>query len=78
MRALALPALALAAACGGRAVADDTAGELPRPPRPEGCAAVAEGEDLQARLDAADDGDALCLAPGRYPGTVVVRRAVTV
>ena len=39
--------------------------------------AVEEGEDLQARLDAAADGDALCLAPGRYPGTVVVRHAVT-
>ena len=78
MRALALPALALAAAaCGGRAVADDAAGDLPRPPRPEACAPVAEGEDLQARLDAAADGDALCLAPGRYPGTVVVRHAVT-
>jgi nitrous oxidase accessory protein len=77
VRTLALPALVVAAACGGRAVADDAAGELPRPARPEACAPVAEGEDLQARLDAAGDGDALCLAPGRYPGTVVMRHAVT-
>jgi nitrous oxidase accessory protein len=66
------------AACGARAATDATALEVARPPRPARCVALGPGDDVQARLDAAVDGDALCLAPGRYPGPLTVRRAVTV
>ena len=74
----ALVLLAPTASCGARAVADDADDVDPTAPaRPDGCVGVVPGEDLQARLDAAADGAALCLAPGRYPGPVHVRHAVT-
>jgi nitrous oxidase accessory protein len=47
------------------------------PPRPEPCRAVAPGVDLQTALDAASDGDTLCLAPGSYAGAITIARGIT-
>jgi len=47
------------------------------PPRPERCTPLEAGADLQARLDAAGPGGALCLAPGRYPGPVALPARAT-
>ena len=76
-----LPALvALAWAASGCAPPSDAApsgSRRPRVARPEGCRAVAAGTPLQPLVDAAAAGQALCLAPGRHAGPVVVRAAVT-
>jgi nitrous oxidase accessory protein len=77
--ALALAALAgVGGGCSAPCRADRTELAAQVPARPEGCREVALGADLQAAVDAAADGEALCLAPGRYQGPLVVRRAVTV
>jgi nitrous oxidase accessory protein len=54
-------------------------GSIPdvRPSRPEPCRAVTAAIDLQAALDAASDGDTLCLAPGTYAGPILIARGVT-
>src|SRR6185503_6915757 len=49
----------------------------PAPARPATCVSVAAGESLQAALDAAGEGAALCLEPGAHAGPVALRRAVT-
>ena len=80
MRAL-LAALALAAACAAppaerpaaRGVAATSA-----PPRPADCIDVPAGAALQAAVDGAPDGGALCLAPGDHTGPLVVHRRVTI
>lgn len=46
------------------------------PGRPAGCLAAPAGTALQPLLDAAPDGAAICLEPGRYPGNLVVARAL--
>lgn len=45
-------------------------------PRPAGCREVAVGEDVQRAIDEVGDG-AVCLAPGRHDGPVVLSRGVT-
>ncbi len=47
------------------------------PPRPEPCRAITPGVGLQTALDAASDGDNLCLAPGSYAGPITVAHGVT-
>jgi nitrous oxidase accessory protein len=47
------------------------------PERPPGCLAATPDAPLQPRLDAAANGAAICLAPGRYPGALVVGRPLT-
>jgi nitrous oxidase accessory protein len=47
------------------------------PPRPSPCQEVAAGAGLQAQLDAAAPGSALCLAPGEHTGPLVVSRPVS-
>jgi len=49
---------------------DAPAPALAAPPRPADCHEIAAGASLQAALDAAPPGTALCLAPGRYGGPV--------
>lgn len=46
-------------------------------PRPPGCRVVRAAEPLQARIDAASPGEALCLEPGRFPGPVRLGRGQT-
>ena len=48
------------------------------PRRPEPCRAIVPETNLQAILDAASDGDTLCLAPGTYAGPVTIARGITV
>jgi nitrous oxidase accessory protein len=48
-----------------------------RPPRPGACHELAAGSSLQPALDAAAPGDALCLAPGEYPGPLRIGPGVT-
>lgn len=72
---------ALAGAVGGCSApcaADDDLRAAATVTRPTGCREVTAGASLQAALDAADDGDALCLGPGRHAGPVLVGRRVTV
>jgi nitrous oxidase accessory protein len=65
------PALAcLALGLGGAAAAGETAA------RPAGCRDVPPGADLQALIDAAAEGEALCLAPGRYAGPLRIGHRV--
>jgi nitrous oxidase accessory protein len=47
------------------------------PPRPDGCREVAAGAALQAALDSAPEGAALCLAPGLHAGPVRLTRRAT-
>lgn len=49
-----------------------------RPPRPDRCRPVEAPDALAAALATAADGDALCLAPGDYPGPLTIARTVTV
>jgi len=46
------------------------------PPRPPACAQVAPGADLAAVVEAAADGDALCLAAGEHLGPIVIRHRI--
>lgn len=48
------------------------------PPRPVGCREVGPGDGLRAAVAAAAPGDALCLAPGRHAGPVVVKVPLTI
>ncbi|MBK7973153.1 MAG: nitrous oxide reductase family maturation protein NosD [Deltaproteobacteria bacterium] len=48
-----------------------------QPPRPERCEEATPGVPLQSQIDALPDGTALCLPPGRYPGTVTVSHPIT-
>jgi nitrous oxidase accessory protein len=47
------------------------------PARPQPCHDVAPGTALQAALDAAQPGEALCLAAGDYAGPLVVAKRIT-
>ena len=66
----------IASGCAGPAVgATDPA---PAPGRPVACRDLTAAIGLQAEVDAAVDGEALCLAPGRYAGPLTVARSITV
>jgi nitrous oxidase accessory protein len=74
-------AVALAAAAGacsgpgaGGPAIDRVGGVVDRP---DGCREVAAGADLAAAIRDAAPGDALCLAPGRYRGPLVLDRPLT-
>jgi len=79
MRWRALPAaLALGVlACASPEAPPQAAGSpaAGQPPRPVDCREVRGGE-LQAALDAAPDGAALCLAPGSFAGPVTLARGL--
>jgi nitrous oxidase accessory protein len=51
---------------------------LPPPLRPGDCLPVAAGTDLQATVDSAEDGMALCLEPGSYYGPLTVTKSVEI
>ncbi len=46
-------------------------------PRPAGCVSVDEGADLQARIDATNEGQTLCLDPGSFSGPITVSKQIT-
>jgi len=48
------------------------------PSRPSGCVSVVAGADLQAMIDGAEDGTALCLEAGSYHGPLTVPKRVTI
>jgi nitrous oxidase accessory protein len=82
MRALAATAITLGLALGGAAcstpcAADGGGWQPARAPRPDACREVRAGDDVQAALDAAAPGDALCLADGRHRGPLAVRTRLT-
>lgn len=47
------------------------------PEIPEDCREVGPGDDLQAQIDAAEPGAALCLQPGRYEGKILIQKPLT-
>lgn len=78
-RGAGLVAVALyATGCASEPVPSLDAPPLPAPPsRPADCRTVPQGAALQAAVDAASAGEALCLAPGRYDGPLTLDKAVT-
>lgn len=73
-----LTALAgVAPGCSAPCSAAGTDFQARTPDRPSECRTLATGAALQAAVDATPDGGALCLAPGRYVGPVVVSRKLT-
>jgi nitrous oxidase accessory protein len=46
------------------------------PPRPSPCREAAPGTDLQAAIDDAPDGSALCLAASTYAGPITIRHGI--
>lgn len=48
------------------------------PPEPNDCSTVAAGANLQAIVDAAEDGTALCLEPGSYDGPLTVTKSLKI
>lgn len=69
-----LATVVLAACTNGYAKVDR--GVAPPPPPPD-CDVVAAGADLTAALAAAEDGDAICLAPGEHLGPMRIDRRIT-
>ena len=51
---------------------------LAAPPRPHDCATVAAGANLQAEVEGAEEGAALCLEPGSYSGPLTLSRRVEI
>lgn len=49
----------------------------PIPARPESCRAIAAGSDLQKTIDAAGEGEALCLEGGEWKGPLTIERGIT-
>jgi len=49
---------------------------LAPPARPTDCVTIAAGTDLQATVDSAKDGEAICLQPGSYFGPLTVTKRV--
>ena len=74
----ALGLLTLAACASESAPPLITEAALAPPPRPSDCSTVAAGFDLQAAVDGAEDGTALCLEPGTYVGPLVVTKSVEI
>lgn len=80
MRSLLVVGLVLTlGGCAKRApsLSPGTVGPLPPPAPPAGCRKVGPGEKLQALLDEARAGEALCLSPGRYEGPLRIDRGIT-
>jgi nitrous oxidase accessory protein len=75
--AAALVGLILASSTCSRSTPAVRAAIPDAPPRPAACTDVAPGARLQDAIDAAADGAALCLAPGRHAGPIRVTRRVT-
>jgi nitrous oxidase accessory protein len=71
---LLLAALGLAAACTAAREPGLPGRMASPPPRPAACREMAPGSALQAAIDAAPAGGALCLAPGEHPGPVRVAK----
>lgn len=75
---LSLLALVVAASCAGDATESrSTETSFASLPRPAVCASIGAGDDLQARIDAAEEGDTLCLDRGSYDGPITVSTRVT-
>ena len=78
-----LLATGVALGSSGCSGADRPAGALSRwvadapPARPVSCVDVLPGASVQDALDDADPGAALCLAPGRHAGPLVITKPVT-
>ena len=68
---------ALVAACAASREPERIARAASAPARPEACREVPPGAGLQAAIDAAPPGSALCLAPGTYAGPVRIPRPLT-
>jgi nitrous oxidase accessory protein len=51
--------------------------ETSTPSRPAACREIGAGTSLQPAIDAAPDGTAFCLAPGRHTGPLRVSRGIT-
>jgi nitrous oxidase accessory protein len=68
----------LSACAAERAAPVELDTEAPPPERPTACTVVSAGADLQAAIDSATDGGALCLEPGVYNGPLVVNRVVEI
>jgi nitrous oxidase accessory protein len=64
----------LATAAGGKAAAQDADGHATLPGQVEGRPPAGQGSPLQARIDAAPLGSTLEVAPGEYPGDLVLDR----
>lgn len=81
MRLVMLSLLALVlAACGSEtpSAREPRAGRGHVPPRPSHCVSVAAREPLQQAVDAAPEGAALCLEPGRHRGPLVITNRVSI
>jgi len=71
--------LAFAASCArDEAPSLDPGEAIASLPRPQGCIDVPANADLQAAVDRAEDGAALCLSSGEYGGPLHVRKQVTI
>lgn len=76
-RAAALCTLALALGCGSCGGAESVPSPaLVLPARPSDCVTVAAKSSLQAAVDGAAEGAALCLEPGRYAGPLRLDKRV--
>jgi nitrous oxidase accessory protein len=64
-------------ACSSPCAADGGGWQPASMPRPDTCREVGAGDDVQAAIDAAAAGDALCLAAGRHRGGLAVRKPLT-
>lgn len=62
------------AACGAGPEAPARSSTRSVIPRPAACVDVISGSDVQAALDRAAEGDAICLAPGDHRGPLVLKR----
>ena len=75
---LALMAVAWAIPSSTPVLVDDPTGVLvPPPARPAQGLEVSDGADLQRLLAEAPEGSTLLLAPGRYPGLILIERGLT-
>jgi nitrous oxidase accessory protein len=74
----ALAGLWLACSTCTRATPSVRAAVPAAPPRPSDCVEIGAGPGLQAALDAAAEGAALCLAPGRHDGPIRLDRRMRV
>ncbi len=73
---LVVPMAALLAGCTAASVAAEVT-PAGAPARPTACSDVPAGTDLQAAVDAAPEGAALCLGPGRHAGPLRITRPLT-
>lgn len=71
-------AFVLGVAACSRARREVTEGSPAVPSRPAGCRDVAHGSDLAAVLASAQDGDSLCLAPGRWTAPIDIAKRISI